>query len=349
MPQVRSRLGDSVGRSKVVGVKRRSLHILRRFVRISNSKNLGLLARVSLRAMAKFTGRPPTGLHRSLASVAQPLDPLRAERSLPHIDIAVPFVEKDINSLELLLANLKAAVANPISRIQLVTPAVPAGSVPRFEDPQSLAKIHRLIDGVDGVTLVFDHEVLGANLSNSFAALPKKIDGYRVQQVLKFCLAMQSVSTATLVVDADTVLLHRKVWLANGGIQLLQFSEEYHQPYRNLLLSHFGIQPLLPVSFITHHQLMQREIVNEIFPTEGALVDWYLASLEPGGGKMSEYETYGHYLTTRHPNRVAYGNWANLWSPHLDIVLDSLNLTGQPLPVLLGDYNTVSFHSHSQK
>jgi hypothetical protein len=221
--------------------------------------------------------------------------------------------------------------------------------VPKFQNPQSLARIYRLIDGVDGITLAFDHEVLGTNLSESFAALSQKIDGWRVQQILKFCLAMQSASSATLVIDADTVLLHRKVWLANGGIQLLQFSEEYHQPYRNLLRSHFGIQPSLPVSFVTHHQLMQSEIVKEIFPAEGALVDWYLASLEPGGGKMSEYETYGHYLTTKHPNRVAYGNWANLWSPNLAMVLASLNRTGQPLPALLGDYNTVSFHSHSQK
>jgi hypothetical protein len=176
-----------------------------------------------------------------------------------------------------------------------------------------------------------------------------KVGGWHLQQVLKYALARSSSAAATLIVDADTVLIRRKTWLDSRGTQLVQFSEEFHQPYMNHFQAFFGLPKTLPVSFVSHHQLMQSDVVRDMFPTEQKLLDWLDYGREDPSLKISEYETYGAYLLAKYPKRVAFGTWSNLWSPHLALAKRLGLESRKPVRELLSDYCSVSFHSHSQQ
>jgi len=344
------RVSELVGRSPVRTTGRKIYHFLRRSLRNSNSRVLGRAFRWSLQAHVALTGRLPTGAHRAFASTCQPINPLRGARAVPQIDVAVPFVEKDLPALGLVVEGIYSTVANPIANLFLVTPNDASTGRPRFSDPKSHAELESLQKLFPHVSIRFDRDVLGPYLASQLLDNEQgKPGGWHLQQVLKYQLARTSEQVATLIVDADTVLLSRKVWLDNRGTQLLQFSEEFYQPYMNHFQEYFGLPKTLPVSYVTHHQLMQTDVVNAMFPTEQTLLDWVSCGLTDPHLKISEYESYGTYLLARNPKKVAFGTWSNLWSPHLELTqqlaLDEQKLVRDLLP----DYCSVSFHSHSQQ
>jgi hypothetical protein len=262
----------------------------------------------------------------------------------------VPFVEKDLPALRLVVEGIHSAIANPIANLFLVTPGDSLTGQPKFTAPESHQELADLLVSFPSVTVRFDRDALGKNLASELLDNPeRKPGGWHLQQVLKYALARSSAQAATLIVDADTVLLSGKTWLRSDGRQLLQFSEEFHQPYMNHFQGFFGLPKDLPASFVTHHQLMQTDVVNEMFPSEQALVDWLSFGLAEPNLKISEYETYGAFLLAQHPRRAAFGTWSNLWSPHLEMAKQLARDNGKTLRELLPDYCSVSFHSHSQR
>jgi len=274
---------------------------------------------------------------------------LRSANVRPAIDVAVPFVEKDLPALRLVIEGIYSAVVNPIANLFLVTPGNPSTGEPEFYSAKSTKELADLRASFPNLTVRFDRDVLGKHLAAELLDNPeRKPGGWHLQQVLKYALARSSVQAATLIVDADTVLLSRKTWLASDGVQLLQFSEEFHQPYMRHFQAFFRLPKNLPVSFVTHHQLMQTDVVNEMFATEQELVDWIFSGLGEPSLKTSEYETYGSFLLAKHPRRAAFGTWSNLWSPHLNMAKTLARVEGKPLRELLPDYCSISFHSHSQ-
>lgn len=344
------RASEVLGRSQVKTIGRKTYHHLRRALRRSNNRLLGLGLRQSLRLKLRLTRTLPTGAHRSFASTCQPIDPLRAAKPLPAIDVAVPFVEKDLPALHLVIEGVYSSIRNPIANLFLVTPGDSLTGRPRFSSQQSHNELADVLVSFPNLTVRFDRDVLGAHLASELLDKSEsKPGGWHLQQVLKYALARSSAQAATLIVDADTVLLSRKTWLGSDGLQLLQFSEEFHQPYMNHFQGFFGLPKDLPVSFVTHHQLMQTDVVNEMFPTEDALVDWLSFGLAEPDLKVSEYETYGSFLLAKHPRRAAFGTWSNLWSPHLELAKGLADSNNKALGDLLPDYCSVSFHSHSQK
>ena len=344
------RASELVGRSPVRTLGRRAYHFSRRSLRNSNSRLLGSALRWSLQARVALTGSLPTGAHRAFASTCQPINPLRAARAIPQIDVAVPFVEKDLPALSLVVEGIYSTVANPIANLFLVTPNDPSTGRPGFSDPKSHTELENLRKLFPNVSIRFDRDALGPYLASQLLDNEQgKPGGWHLQQVLKYQLARTSKQVATLIVDADTVLLSRKTWLDNRGTQLLQFSEEFHQPYMNHFQAYFGLPKTLPVSFVSHHQLMQSDVVREMLPTEQRLVDWLYCGLENPSLRISEYETYGAYLLAKHPKRVAFGTWSNLWSPRLTMAKQLALDSRRPVRDLLLDYCSVSFHSHSQE
>jgi len=337
------------GRFAEPGMRAKAARFFRNVFHLSNSRLLGRLARVSLTVWAAIKQSPPTGAHRAAASVIQPRNPLKNQRNLPAITIAIPFVEKDLQALRLVVPSVIKCVNNPIKEILLITPQDGESKRPALRNPESLSVLKGLLEEFDTCRLLYDADVLGDELGRVLQDGGSKRDAYSIQAILKFKVALGAATNATLVVDADTVLLEKKTWLSVEGVQLLQFSEEYHQPYRNLFSSFFGFTPSFPVSFVTHHQLLQKDIVRNLFPTDSVIKDWYLRSKTESDQKLSEYETYGHYLYKRCKGRYVFGNWSNLWSPHLEEVLSLLGADRLSSPAqLLPGYNSVSFHAHSQ-
>lgn len=314
----------------------------------SNSKIVGLVARLSLVSWARLFRSPPTGFHRSVASVLQPSDPLRSSVDLPEITVAIPFVEKDLGPLPHVIRGAIKTVRNPIREIWLITPNWKPKLGSEGHPTSFFETVNGILSEFPLCRIRTDADLLGAELESLMRDADFRPDGYAIQAVLKFKATLEAPTRATLVVDADTVLLEPKTWFVDEK-QLLQFSEEYHQPYRNLISSFFGFEPGFPASFVTHHQLLQKELVRQIFPSDSVIANWYTHARQHKNQKLSEYETYGQFLARFHESRFQLGSWSNLWSPHF-VEFSGLLATEdsiEPERIIPG-YNSVSFHSHGQ-
>jgi len=140
---------------------------------------------------------------------------------------------------------------------------------------------------------------------------PYKHWGWYFQQILKLGMADWVETDYYLVVDADTVFL-RDVPLFNGAEKpLYATGTEYHKPYFDVFERLLGFSAKREYSFIVNHMVYNKHIVREMrerFPEK----PWHLSIVryvEPqapwfSGAQFSEYETYGHYIKTLHPDEV---------------------------------------------
>ena len=261
-----------------------------------------------------------------IISLAQPSNPLRGT-ILPTIDVAIPCHIKDFDNLPLVIQGAKAGVGNPIGKIELITPEYLSMELQiRFPD----------------CIVSTDESVLGADLVkviNEF--VPKERRGWIIQQVIKFRMAIMSEQVATLILDADTVLLSQKIWLNSEGTQILCIANEYHIPYKEHIRKVFGGHTHL-LSFVTHNQLMQRDFVKEIFGQNGeGLIEWVKAADFNESSPISEYETYGEWMLKRKSNQIVFSKWNNV-----PTIIKSGDTTYTEIIDNYSKYGSVSNHSY---
>lgn len=265
---------------------------------------------------------------RQLLSLVQPTDPLSPLNS-PEIEILIPCQIKDISNLKLVIQGVKKSVRNPIKRICLITPA---------------DSVEELAEKFPGIKVMSDEETLGTE----FVALvnrlvPESRRGWVSQQAIKILKSIKSDAIATLVVDADTILLHPKTWIDSNGKQILCLAEEYHEPYKVHQRKYLGIQSF-PMSFVTHHQLMQRDLLRELFGQNGELLrGWLLDADFSNSSAISEYDTYGEYLMANKANQVVFSKWNNL---AIKLVPESGDFDFPTLERKFCSYSSISNHSY---
>ena len=296
-------------------------------LRRSESRTLGFLVMRGSLSLAKALNlqKLPYSL-RQIISLAQPSNPLRGT-NLPTIDIAIPCHTKDFDNLPLIIQGAKASVSNPIGKIKLITP-----------EYLSIELQSRF----PGCMVSTDESVLGADLVELINELvPKERCGWIIQQIIKFRMVISSEQVATLILDADTVLLSPKIWLDSEGSQILCIANEYHLPYKQHIRRVFGGQTHL-LSFVTHHQLMQRDSVREIFGQDGkGLIEWIKSADFSESSSICEYETYGEWMVKRKPNKIVFAKWNNIAAK-----LNSGNSSYTEIADHYSKYGSVSNHSY---
>jgi len=268
-----------------------------------------LLDRVTLvlvRMLFKRKGSIPSVARLILISIWS-TDPLRKEKDLPEIDLAIVFAYKDV---ELVPAAVLAAVhfsANPIKVVRLVTPSLDPPAV-----QESIGKVEQASLRMNFSLEVYDDaSLLGTERLRDLRShqVPDRSLSWVTQQLLKLSAVLKSSQRATLIVDADTILLKRRTWLAKDGRQILMAPEWFRSLWTEDVERFLGLKKSLPFSFITHHQLMQRNIVETIFGADGRkLIDWALSARR----RIAEYETYGTYLAEVHPRLAVVARFGNV-------------------------------------
>ncbi len=263
---------------------------------------------------------------RQIISLVQLTDPLRGE-DLPTIDVAIPCHMKDFENLPFVIEGARANVRNPIGRIILITPSDFVG-VLQSNFPECL--------------VTTDERVLGADLIQAideFVIEEKK--GWILQQIIKFRIALLNNSRATLILDADTILLRPKIFLDAQGKQILCFAEEYYVKYKGHQESLSRGKPML-MSFVTHYQLMQSDFVREIFGSHGeGLIEWLKFADYSDSYPLSEYDTYGEWILRNKPNKVAFAKWNNA-----PIKIEPENTSYEVIKRRYSKYDSISNHSH---
>lgn len=285
------------------------MEYLRRLLQKVNSPLLGSLAIGLQRLVSRISGKVPSGRSRLLVANLQPVNPLAGHTSLPEIELLVPFVEKDVWLVESVVIAACAASANPIGSVKLVTPHPDSTVVAEL-----LASLTSSLQATanEGLPVIVegDKQVLGPELTQLFRRNPQ-LRGWHAQQLVKFGAVLKSDYQATLVLDADTILLKQRVFLAANGVQILPIGQSYRRQYEAQFEGYFASRKKTPMMFITHHQLMQKDVVHKMFPRPSSLLDWVRFSLLSDHFWISEYDSYGSFLERHFPRRVRYASWGN--------------------------------------
>ena len=268
---------------------------------LSNSRAVSAVARRTGGAYQAALLHPPPSWARHAIELAQLRDPLRDVRELPPIDLVIPCHVKDVATLALALAGGRASSRNPLNAVWLITP------------PES---VDRLQSEFPEVEVESEAEVLGEMLVDTVDGyVPIERRGWVIQQLIKLTASMTSAASATLVIDADTVLLAERTWLTAGGVQLLSYSRDFHLSYEAHATQVWG-RDAAPtgMNYITHHQLMQRDVMEEMFP-EGrtSLARWVrLADWSNSSSALADYYSYGVWTSRNKRNRVRFGQLLNV-------------------------------------
>lgn len=136
--------------------------------------------------------------------------------------------------------------------------------------------------------------------------------GWYFQQILKLGIAWIEQSSYYLVVDADTVFLNPVSFFNTDGRPYYTQAWEFHEPYFEVFEHLLGFRPLRENSFIAHHMIFRTDYVREMCLAFKPLNPWWkniakLVKPQPpwnSNSQFSEYETYGHYIKTCHPEEM---------------------------------------------
>ena len=139
--------------------------------------------------------------------------------------------------------------------------------------------------------------------------------GWYFQQLLKFQFAFcLTDDDYYLIWDADTVPLRPLEFFDAEGRMLLTKAEEFHVPYFQTYKNILGRPATREFSFIAQHMVIQKSVLRgmlaEIESHCAGNESWAWKIMRNLGGegsnRFSEYETYGHYIKEKHPERVVF-------------------------------------------
>lgn len=217
-------------------------------------------------------------------------------------------------------------------------------------------------------TVIADEDLIDYQLNQFIVQnFPIERQGWIKQQVLKILSTKKLGNEGTLLVDADTILLRPQNWLSKDRVQNLQISIEYHQPYQEhyekfmLLRSDEKTSRLARtrISFVTHHQLMQAGILDEIFGYDdesfnNGLLKWLSCiDFKKSYSPACEWHTYGTFLATNHPNQIQLTQWRNLgmsrFSESPDLKTKILEMSVPDLIKEFEGWNSLSLHHYIEK
>jgi FkbM family methyltransferase len=297
-------------------------------VRQSESKFFGrAVSFLSLKAATFFPTRELNLRAREILSLVQPTNPLKKSDSLP-IDLVIPCHEKDIEKLELVIDFAHESITNEIRKVRIVAPAIIKSTLQRL---------------YPNCEILCDEEILAQEIANEIIkTVPTDRQGWVRQQSIKFLAVIQSQAAASLVLDADTLLLANKNWIDNENRQVLSIATEFHKPYKSTFTKFF-CGTTHPISFVCHHQLMQKAYVKEMFGNDGSLLlDWIKSADFKFDSALSEYDTYGEWVLMNKSKTVIFSKWNNIAVRAEEIA----GLTRSEIKRKFRWYGSISLHSY---
>jgi hypothetical protein len=283
-------------------------------------------------------------LARRWRSISVPLDSTLFKEHIPSIELLTVSLKKDFVTLPV---SLQSAVMSSLNKVESITIISPG------RDLQSLQLQGPQLDlGTPNIKLVSEEDVMTQESRERIGKIFRDRAGWVIQQLLtvKFCL--ESKARGVLVINADTVLLREHQWLDNSGKQILMPSLECHLPYYQFLNRAFNLSSKPKFTFVTHHMLIQPEVLREIFSrlsiqSIDQLIDLIerFADRDDSSAVCLEFEIYAQCLMKFYANRTSLVKFLNAGSPDRDTLIPKLDLLRRDLGVT-GRLNSISFHEY---
>lgn len=315
------------GRVQILRILRNSIiHLVR--------QNKGAsLARLGFWAASPFTS---FFFVRQIVDELQPNNPLGNRANLPSISVVIALARKDFESVGLAAQGVLSSSRNPIQSITLV--------VPRADRSEAIQRF-------SGVQIISEEELLPTVILDALSRHhPPGRRGWVLQQLIGMYFAREASAAATLVLDSDTVLINELAFLAPDGQQLLQLSHESENCYEEHAERIWGPRRRhRGLSYVTHYQLMQKDVLKAMFPDDSVFESWILSADVSRNSPVADYHSYGRYLVDHFPARFVLGRWGNKSLPWKAEYGADYDATASKWRSLFPGYFSVSLHHYLSK
>ena len=252
---------------------------------------------------------------------------------------------KDSQFLNLSITGIEKSLGENLYEIFIVCPKSDFIEMHKFTNPR--------------VTILKDEDLINDNLLDVISRYPQSRRGWIKQQVLKMALVEYATTQTTLLVDADTILLRRQKWFDDDGNQALAISDEFHEPYQSHIERfqlRIGIKNLKQtrVSFVTHHQLMQKSLIKQLFETilnadfDSRIATWLNAIDQNEPSSACEWHTYGNFLLNV-SRTINFYQWKNLAISPVklkSLLTGNSNLDFEKIRKNYPEFNSISAHHY---
>lgn len=212
------------------------------------------------------------------------------------IDVVIPAHEKDLLTLEHVIAAVRKNAAN-IQRIIVV----------------SKEKYTNKAEWFDESLYPFSYQEISNILAGGRV-------GWHYQQLLKLyaCLVIPDISENILILDADTVFYRKVEFFSPEGLPLYNLCKDkdldksdFHQTsFRHILKILPDIAQNFPKEFVNvsgvcHHMLFQKKIILDLMArveqADGSGDEFYKIFLRSREGSVAEYNLYFYFLISCRP------------------------------------------------
>jgi hypothetical protein len=283
-------------------------------------------------------------LKRKLRSVSVPKSRKLSNGNIPKIEILSVAAKKDFATL---IFAMESAVENSINQIVKLTIVSPKKDI----DEEFIRKLRGKLSGVE-IIFVPEEDIIGDEIRIELRELFGARYGWILQQLLTIEFCLNSHQKGVLVLNADTILTQKKIWLDNKGQQILMPSLEFHPPYYDFLHKAFGFSRYPKYTFITHHMLFQPIVMRYIFDELGIknLRDLLekmkqYADLNVPSPVCLEFEIYGQGILKYMPEKTKLVRFSNIGIPRPEKLEEGIEKIRLEY-VSNRKVNSISFHDY---
>ena len=201
------------------------------------------------------------------------------------------------------------------------------------------------------ISIIPESQYIDEMMRLTIRARFKNRAGWVIQQILKDLYVLSSKSLGVLIIDSDTLLLEKRLWVNNSGQQILLPTWEYHLPYYRFLARRGICKNWPKYTFVSHHMLMQPRILREAFVSAGwkskedlleSLVSQ--SEIEEQSPFCIEYELYGQFIYRNYPHLVKLEKWSNIGRSRDEIDFERIAILIER--EYRGKYASLSLHSY---
>lgn len=268
-------------------------------VRSSKSRAISVPLRILALLSIRFFGSSLAA--RRIVDFSFPVAPIKTVGELPSIGLHVVAARKDFIWINEVIEMAVKNSLNPVDKVLVVVPDYQVDDLPKLSRPVTVIEESALLP----------EEIQQAIRANS----PVGREGWITQQAAKLWSVHESSELGVLVVDSDTFLTFPRAFLDNEARQLLSISHEYHTPYEMHAKRSWGKRRIdRGLSYVTHHQLMQPDIVREMFNSAKDLATWIRSGDASLRSPIADYHCYGRFLRDNFPRRSHMARWGNVAS-----------------------------------
>jgi len=250
------------------------------------------------------------------------------------IDVVIPTIGKDFVLFNIYLQYLKTNICDNIENIYVVAPA----------------NEEKLIEYCTQNNLIFIDEtkVLGYG-KNVIKYTHKEFDrsGWLFQQLLKLSGEKIVKNNKYIIVDSDTLLIHKHQFLDNERSVFFQ-STEWNEPYFRSFKNLFGYEAPHHLSLTSHMMIFDTSMLKEMKKEieEKHHVSWDKAYInvcdKTVASGISDYDTYAQWMIYNYPDKVYLKPFYNK-----SLNRNDFNMCDLPKNKFGGECNTISLHSYN--